>query len=156
MNKTRHAIAYIVMWVALAFAFVMLTVSAWWLLSPYKVLEIGQPPQILNKGGIITPGDTIELKIDYKKSKPLPSSVSPSISCESGNLVQFNSFESNLPVGQGTTLDTDFILPPKFKDGDNCQVIFTQTYKVNPIREISYTIYSEFFIIGKETTQEKL
>ena len=156
MNKTKQNLGYAVTWATLMFAFTMLVVSAWWLLSPYRVLEIGQPPQILNKGGIINVGDAIELKIDYKKSEPLPSSVSPAVSCESGNLVQFNNFESNLPVGEGTTLNTDFILPPKFEEGDNCQVVLAQTYKVNPLREITYTIYSEFFIVGKDTIHQKL
>lgn len=150
MSKAKHHAKKLVLgliWTGFAAAFVAMVVTGYWLTYPYEVIRVNQPIEITNPNDTITVGERIQTSVTYTKYKPFTSTNFPQVVCKSGNLVQFASYTTNAPVGSGTFKSDNFILPPKFLDGDTCQLVVRQVYQVNPIRKVTYESRSEYFTV---------
>lgn len=148
LHRAVHRVLTVVAWSAIISSIVLLSIVGYWLMSSYKVLEVDQPLQVLNDNRLVPIGERLHLQYKYVKYMSLESTVYPSIQCESGNLVTLTPFTGNIPVGKSVFISDRFVLPPKFTVGDKCKFLHTQAYQVNPIRIVTYTFTSEFFVIG--------
>ena len=151
MKKKLHKFYYVLSWVAISIAFLLIIVNGFWLTYPYNVITIKQPVEIMNPGRIINVGDEILTKTTYTKNLPLEAQIYAVLQCKSGNLVTFAPITGNAPVGTATIESSGLILPPKVLSGDQCQMVVTQVYQVNPIRKVSYVAYSDYFTVGKDS-----
>lgn len=137
-------------WAAILSAIALLLLVAYWLFIPYNVADVRQPFLVLNDGKLVNINGKLKLRLVVDKKLDFKPTSSPSIRCESGNLVTLTStLPSDLPLGKYTIDSDNITIPPKFEVGDRCQYVTVQKWKVNPLREISETYYSEFFIIGE-------
>lgn len=153
MRNKAHKIYYLLGWIGIAIAFILIIITGFWLTYPYNVISVKQPIEIMNEGRIIDVGEEIITKTTYTKNMPLEATMYPVLLCKSGNLVTFTPVTRNAPVGTATIESAGLILPPKVLPGDQCQLAVTQVYQVNPIRKVSYVFYSDYFTVGKDTIE---
>lgn len=129
-------------------AFLLLV--AFWSFYPYKVSDIKQPIQILNENNEIAIGDAILMRLELTKPNNIRPNGSVFITCKSGNLISLLGNPQNLPIGKYTVINDRYILPNKVTVGDKCKFHFKNTYRVNPIREITKEWVSEEFTVKEK------
>jgi hypothetical protein len=146
-QRIWHAIAIAILVLAMSFMGLLL----FWLLAPYEVSEVQVPIKILNENKEIPVNDNIIMELEVNKPNDRPvATASRSIVCDDGNLITLAPSVNNLPVGEYTIVNDTFVLPPKTRPGAKCSFVFVNTYKVNPIREITKTWTSEEFLVLRE------
>jgi hypothetical protein len=149
-NKKIHRVFIFISWAGILSAIALIILIGFWLFMPYKIAEVKQPFEVLNKHNTVNINDKLLLKIEVVKYIDAEPTTYPSIRCESGNLVTLAQANNNtLPKGSYKFISDRITLPPKFAVGDRCQFVSTQIYRVNPIRTITYEFFSEFFTIGE-------
>lgn len=126
---------------------IFLCVLLFWQVYPYKVSDVKVPIKILNKNKQIAVGEAIQMELELTKPNNTRPVGSVYITCDSGNLITLNGSPQNLPVGQYKIINERYLLPDKILSGDKCVFIFKNSYRVNPIREITKTWTSERFTV---------
>jgi hypothetical protein len=144
----KNRLFIVVSWIAIAFITISSAIIIFWLLYPYKVSSIDVPINIVNKDNQVQLGHSIiqELKIDKPNNIP-PTNATRVLICDNGELVTLAPIPSalNLPIGTYTLINDRYILPKQVPVGSMCSFVWTQDYKVNPIRSISVEWRSELF-----------
>lgn len=125
----------------------LLAIFLYWILFPYKTADIQTPIKILNQNHVIRVGEKIQMKIVLDKYTDVKPEVSKYVVCTSGNTAAFDQPGTSRPLGHTEYIVDNFVLPPKFVDGENCKFVFKSYYKVNPIRTIVKEWYSESFTV---------
>lgn len=143
-------------WAALLAVLFVTWQIIYWQVQSYELPYIQEPIKILNENKTIKIGEPIRMEIRYIKLHPTESiNSSPTIQCESGNLVTMVGREVDLPLGQRTLISDSYILPPKILDGDVCRFVFQTTFRINPIKTAQEDWYSEeFTVINKGAHNE--
>jgi hypothetical protein len=135
----KHRLLIALLWTAIIFIIISAITIIVWLLYPYQVVQIKEPIRILNPNKEVAIGEPIiqELRINKPNDIP-PANPTRVLLCEDGNLVTLAPLPGalNLPSGSYTLVNDRYTLPPKVSPGDRCIFVWTQTYEVNPIREI--------------------
>ena len=67
MKNKLHRLYYILGWVGIAIAFLMIIVNGFWLTYPYNVINVKQPVEIMNENRVINVGEEILTKTTYTK-----------------------------------------------------------------------------------------
>ena len=114
------------------------------LFAPYKILEIEEPIKILNNP--VKAGDYISYQAHYKKYAGIAGHVTEQLVDTVG--IAFNEYNSNLPVGEHTIINSGFKIPLYTPPG-KYHLVATVRYQVNPIRTIEYYVVSENFEVIK-------
>ena len=144
VKKFLHVLA----WVVIFGNILVLLLLMFWMFHPYNPAEISVPIEILNENRIVRVGEPIRMHIILNKRLDVVPTVVRTITCRSGNTADFAGSAAIRPTGQYDYVVDNFILPPKFKDGDICQFNYKNFYKVNPIRNVVKTWSSEEFTIA--------
>jgi hypothetical protein len=147
MSAKLH-IVNIVIWGGFMTALGLMLLIFYWLLIPCDVITTVQPVPVLNEDKTVSVGDRLLLRIDYDKKRPFPGRVAQNIICSSGNMAPIEEFTINLPVGKKNFVFDGVVVPSSMIAGDKCFLQQSVSYKVNPVREITYTFLSEKFTIS--------
>jgi hypothetical protein len=115
---------------------------AYWLLYPYKP-NVVKPIEIMNPGKIVMAGDWLVYKITYDKKMNVPGVLTRKL---------VNSFKLDLsdsvatsPIKKGE--DLVYVEIPKNADPGKYNLLWSVTYRVNPIRSVVVSTTSEDFYI---------
>ncbi len=138
--------------------FIMLTlivvVTAFWQLYPYKTADIVEPIDILNENHQIAPKEKIIMELRITKYNLFPVTTNNSILCDNGRIYTIDSImpkgKASLPVGTFVRVQNGYLLPGDIDIGSICHFEFQNTYEVNPIRKIIKTWKSEDFTVKEK------
>ena len=126
--------------------YIFLFVIGFWLLYPYRVLEYHKLPLPLLKHELKI-GEPVSVVHDFCKFMDIEVRVETEIQ----NTVIFG-----LGSGRGKTMkgcykriSKSIVVPPTFIVGEHARIHYALFYQVNPIRTITYDLYSEEFTIVK-------
>lgn len=130
-------------------------IFVYWLCFPIRVIDV-HSVEVLNEDKIVERNGKLNLKFSYTKYIDISTDeVFRHIECVDGNLVTMTSITSiftDLPKGSHTFDTTDLqhqiIIPQKTSLGE-CYMVFTNEYKVNPLKTVSVTYETEPFIVIK-------
>lgn len=143
MNKEQIFNKLLIFGIVLSFIFVF-TIAFWWL-YPYKVMSFqdGNGTFVSNK---VKSGGYLEMHQNSCKYQDLPSSINRQFI--DGFLYQVAPSTNNRPLGCRQI--TELIYVPKALPVDSTYRIRTViSFKVNPIRTVSYTVITEPFTVVK-------
>jgi hypothetical protein len=129
-------------------ALLLLGIGLFWIVYPYDVTSVKEPILILNENNEIPIGGNIELQLEVNKVNDLIPEVTIFIECDDGSLLPLVPFASvNLPRGEFTVVNDDYVVPNGAAVGSICTFNFRNTYQVNPIRSITREWASEEFLV---------
>jgi hypothetical protein len=133
---------------------IIVVVTAFWQLFPYKTADIVEPINILNESNQIAPEEKIIMELRITKYNLFPVTTNNSILCDNGRIYTIDSTMPNgkasLPVGIFTRVQDAYSLPGDIDIGSICHFEFQNTYEVNPIRKIIKTWKSEDFTVKEK------
>lgn len=133
----------------IAIAIFFLLALSFWSLYPYEVARVEEPIEILNEDKKISSSENIVLRATIFKPNDLRPEADFSVWCDDGNVYPLAPVVLNLPKGKTTITADQYALPPA-NAGASCNVRFTATYRVNPVREITKVWESEEFTVIEE------
>lgn len=148
----RNRVYIILSWVAILFIVAASSLIIFWLVFPYKRTTIKEPIPILNPNKEIAVGEPILQRLEINKpTNTPPNSVTRVLICNEGELITLapSSPTLNLPVGKYISVNDRYDLPENVTIGSTCHFIWTQSYEVNPIRNIDVEWRSEQFKVVK-------
>lgn len=126
-------------------AFIFLVTVFYWLLWPYHPADFN---------GVFVPvknikaGELLTYQIDYCKYQNLPSEITRSF--VDGIIFTTTTVITNNPLGCRSTYPT--IIVPKELPSGVYAIRSVWTYHVNPIRDVTYTLTSNSFMVTNEST----
>lgn len=133
---------------------IVVVVTAFWQLYPYKTADVVEPIKILNENKQIAPKEKIIMELKISKYNLFPVVTNNSILCDNGRIYTIDSImpqgKSSLPVGTFTRVQSNYSLPSDIDNGSTCHFEFQNTYEVNPIRKIIKTWRSETFTVKEK------
>jgi hypothetical protein len=126
--------------VGLCLAFVIGTqgLFLFWAFWPYQPLVI----KSLEIVGTPKPGGEFTYQMEYEKKDALPGIIVKQF--VDGFVVALPPISTNLPVGKRTSIHSVYL--PKIPPG-RYEFVWSCTYQVNPIREVTVTAKTKCFIL---------
>jgi len=120
-------------------------IITYWLFWPYQPIVFEGPIKILNVDNQIKPGGLLIYEADINKKLPYPVTI---ISQLINNFViTYSPIMSNIPLGK-RIIKVKLKIPDSAEPG-NYKLKWEGYYKVNPIREVVITVWSnEFKVVG--------
>lgn len=108
------------------------------------------PAQILNEPFPVVPtyvsaGESITMRIEYKKTHNYQTSVVRTIVCDNGLTYRLGEEEGLVPIGEGM-IDVIVEIPANIEAG-TCQIKSVVTYYINPFRSEFRERSSQDFVI---------
>jgi hypothetical protein len=147
-HRDRVNLLSVASWVALGVAFFIIIHIIGLMIFPTKIQEVDQPIKIMNQNHEVKRGESLILKIHIKKYESVPSTVYPSILCDSGEYFLFPSRASNVPVGEFDFIVNDaYPIPYDVPIGATCHTRSTDVFQINVLRKKTYVYESEPFKI---------
>lgn len=127
-------------WLCFMFAIILL----FWLFYPYKPIRVDEFkvwPDVVEQGQ--------EVNFQFVGEKFIDIPVKVLIEVVNGSRIELIKYESNMPTGDRFKRRS-FIMPYTVKP-EKVMMCWTGTYKVNPVREISYTKCSKYITVLART-----
>ena len=147
MNILKYTkISHLLALIALVFSSAVFFLFLFWWIYPYKPLVVKQPYQIVNEESSLKQGDVLKYQIDYCKYTNIQSIVRRQF--VDGIIYATPEITANLKKGCGLAINT-ITIPENLPPGTYYLTIEV-TYKINPIREISYDLKTEKFVVTKK------
>lgn len=136
----------LVMFHGLMFSYVLLIIIAFWLFYPYNVITYKTPilPLVNTK---LKVGDTIEVRHIFCKYMQTQGTILVQLQDEL--IYNFPQSVGNLKVGCHNIILDNLTVPYALKPGETARLHYTFIYWVNPLRQVTYDIYSEPFTVIK-------
>jgi hypothetical protein len=134
----------IVQWVGIATAWGLVLLCGFWLLYPYKIAEFKNVPfPIMNENSTVTRGERVRYEIEYCKY----TNESPSLTKYfiDGVIYETPKSPSSVPSGCGKIISDAYV--PKAIPTGVYSIKSIAEYKVNPLRTIKITNYTQQFIV---------
>ncbi len=143
-KKFLHVIGYAIITVAIC----LILLIIFWLVYPYETVEVKTPVEILNEKTEIAPGEPIVMELNIVKSTNLAPQSTQFILCSDGSLTFTDpGTPRNLPPGEYRVISDTNLLPAKLIPGSRCTYNFRNSYRVNPVRDITNEWSSEQFLV---------
>lgn len=127
----------------------LIALVAVWLLQPVVVPSVQTPIKIDNPNNEIAAGEAIMLEVTVDKPENSAQLARTSVQavCESGIILPFVGNTRDLPPGQVTVTNSNYVLPSKTLVGDRCEFVFRNEYRINPLKTVVREWRSEKFTV---------
>ena len=136
---------YVSAWVGIASAVVLILVTGFWLIYPYKPAVYNNLPQKVDKTSYKA-GDQLFLEIDFCRYSP----IVPEIRRSFVNGVVYNLHSTVSPTDDiGCFIRNVGITVPSTLNPGTYHINTNFRYRVNPIREIEIIVESEHFEVTR-------
>ena len=139
-RKTLHLLSYL----SLAISFVVVALMIYWTVRTYEPITFATEPLVVNEAEVKA-GNHISTNVEFCKNTDEPADLF--ISFVDGFIYNTPMTVSNFPEGCNK-IEYYVYVPRGIPDGTyHIKAVFR--YKVNPIREVDVTVYSEEFKVTK-------
>lgn len=136
----KNKLLYIVSILSILSGVIIIGITTFWLVYPYKPMTVNKEP-IEVMTGEVGRGKPLIYRIDYCKNVDVPATIQ-------------KSYENDIIFPASTThpvnnvgcrvVNISQVIPYELPSGRyKLKIVFT--YRVNPIREVSITAYTEYF-----------
>jgi hypothetical protein len=136
----------IVAWIAILGAFALMGLFAYWLVYPYKTIEMKTPMPLENDITEVKVGEVVPYIVDYCKYTDAPAVTFKSLI--NTHVYSFPARESKAPNGCNKFVSNSVVIPDYAEEGEYI-VRFITRYQVNPIRVIEKSFDSVPFNVVK-------
>lgn len=142
--------ARILAWISIVGMGTMVIVVLYWHLYPYKIIEVKQPSKVLNElrsevNGVTYPavkrGQILSYRMEYDKYMAITARVRRQLVNDRSICLMEGAGQAKM--GQNATV-IDVLIPPNIFPGLYRLQTFYE-YEPNPIREIKYDYFTEWF-----------
>jgi hypothetical protein len=116
---------------------------AWWLFYPYEPLRVSSPLKIINTGKIVHTGGSLVYEVCYSKRMNLKGKLTRKLM----NHYKIDLVDSDAVAPVGVDCDQIFVKIPHYVDPGEYTLLWSVTYPVNPIREVTVCTQTEQFKI---------
>jgi hypothetical protein len=140
MTRRGFTVVNVLAWGTLLLAAIIIVVSAYWLLYPYKPITV-HSATVMQK--TVKQGGTLLLKLDYTKRNPVPGVGTRSF--VDGLVYATPPVKGNVMVGTFTLVRA--IPVPKELPPGTYRLHTVLRYEMNPIRVVGYSYTSDSFTV---------
>ena len=142
---------FILAWVCITIVAAGMGLLFYWSFYPYKIMTIKNQMSLPIDKKVYQAGDRIIYTLDYCKTMDITGKLFRAIS--DGITVNYETIESNIPVGCHIINRGDLVIPEFLPSGEYF-IRSTSEWQVNPIRRVTMNFKTEpFEVISKSDLQ---